>query len=60
MTIAGSITKSSWSRLAADAKKNAQFPGFRKGQIPPYAKPQMVAFCLEDGNEYFDSYPLFD
>jgi len=32
------------SKLMAEAKKNAQFPGFRKGQIPPFAMPKMVRY----------------
>jgi len=31
-----------------DASKNAQFPGFRKGQIPPYAQPKMTNFALRE------------
>ena len=31
-----------------DASKKAQFPGFRKGQIPPYAMPQMTSFALQE------------
>lgn len=27
----------------------AQFPGFRKGQIPPYAMPQIVNFAIQEG-----------
>lgn len=28
--------------------KNADFPGFRKGQIPPYAQPKMTNFALQE------------
>lgn len=28
--------------------KNANFPGFRKGQIPPYAQPKMTTFALQE------------
>jgi len=35
--------------LAKDAAKNANFPGFRKGQIPPYAQPKMTNFALQEG-----------
>ena len=31
-----------------DFKKVAQFPGFRKGQIPPYAQPKMTNFALQE------------
>lgn len=26
----------------------ANFPGFRKGQIPPYAQPQITAFAVQE------------
>ena len=36
-------------QVEIDASKNANFPGFRKGQIPPYARPQMVMFSVQEG-----------
>ena len=36
-------------QIEKDASKKANFPGFRKGQIPPYAKPQMTNFALQEG-----------
>jgi len=35
--------------LEKDATKNANFPGFRPGQIPPYAQPKMTNFALQEG-----------
>ena len=48
MTVQGEQTQEYFSKLMKEAKKNANFPGFKKGQIPPYARPQMVYFCLEE------------
>uniref|UniRef100_A0A7S2CEA7 Trigger factor ribosome-binding bacterial domain-containing protein n=1 Tax=Florenciella parvula TaxID=236787 RepID=A0A7S2CEA7_9STRA len=47
-TVPGGVTKDSMMKIEKDAAKNANFPGFKKGQIPPWAKPQLKAFCVED------------
>lgn len=47
MTVPGETTKEYMKEIEKDAKKNANFPGFRKGQIPPWAKPQLKSFCVE-------------
>lgn len=44
----GLITKLR-TQIVKDASKKAQFPGFRKGQIPPYAQPQMTMFAVQEG-----------
>mmetsp|Transcript_13726 Transcript_13726/g.40154 ORF Transcript_13726/g.40154 Transcript_13726/m.40154 type:complete len:296 (-) Transcript_13726:199-1086(-) len=31
-----------------DSAKHANFPGFRPGQIPPYAQPKMTFFALQE------------
>jgi hypothetical protein len=31
-----------------DASKKANFPGFRKGQVPPYALPQITGFAVQE------------
>ena len=31
-----------------EASKKANFPGFRKGQVPPYAQPQMTGFAVQE------------
>lgn len=48
MTVPGEATEGYMRKLMTEAKKNANFPGFRPGQIPPYARPQMVAFAMEE------------
>eukprot|EP00546_Thalassionema_frauenfeldii_P004622 CAMPEP_0178919674 /NCGR_PEP_ID=MMETSP0786-20121207/14575_1 /TAXON_ID=186022 /ORGANISM="Thalassionema frauenfeldii, Strain CCMP 1798" /LENGTH=178 /DNA_ID=CAMNT_0020593645 /DNA_START=240 /DNA_END=776 /DNA_ORIENTATION=- len=34
--------------ILKDAKKKANFPGFRKGQVPPYAMPQITSFAIQE------------
>jgi len=34
--------------VVRDASKKANFPGFRVGQIPPYAQPKMTQFALRE------------
>lgn len=31
-----------------EASKKANFPGFRKGQVPPYAQPQLTMFAVQE------------
>lgn len=45
----GKMIKEFRVQVEKDASKNANFPGFRKGQIPPYAQPQMTMFALQEG-----------
>ena len=45
----GQMIKKYRDQVSKDAAKNANFPGFRKGQIPPYAQPQMTMFALQEG-----------
>ena len=47
MTVSGETTQRYMTTVEKDAKKNANFPGFKKGQIPPWARPQLVKFCVE-------------
>jgi len=44
----GELVKEIRSKITKDASKNANFPGFRKGQIPPYAQPKMTGFALQE------------
>lgn len=37
------------TQVEKDASRNANFPGFRKGQIPPWAKPQLTMFAVQEG-----------
>lgn len=36
------------TQILKDASKKANFPGFRKGQVPPYAQPQITAFAVQE------------
>jgi FKBP-type peptidyl-prolyl cis-trans isomerase (trigger factor) len=36
------------SQILKDASKKANFPGFRKGQVPPYALPQIMQFSVQE------------
>eukprot|EP00557_Chaetoceros_sp_GSL56_P007723 CAMPEP_0176505194 /NCGR_PEP_ID=MMETSP0200_2-20121128/16358_1 /TAXON_ID=947934 /ORGANISM="Chaetoceros sp., Strain GSL56" /LENGTH=153 /DNA_ID=CAMNT_0017904719 /DNA_START=284 /DNA_END=742 /DNA_ORIENTATION=- len=45
----GKLIKEYRIQVEKDASKKANFPGFRKGQIPPYAQPQMTMFAIQEG-----------
>merc|ERR1719253_2093939 len=45
----GELVKKLRTQVSKDAARNANFPGFRKGQIPPYAQPQMTMFAVQEG-----------
>mmetsp|Transcript_32073 Transcript_32073/g.57991 ORF Transcript_32073/g.57991 Transcript_32073/m.57991 type:complete len:215 (+) Transcript_32073:99-743(+) len=44
----GDLIKKTRTTLSKEAAKNANFPGFRKGQIPPYAQPQITTFAVQE------------
>eukprot|EP00547_Thalassionema_nitzschioides_P000020 CAMPEP_0194209144 /NCGR_PEP_ID=MMETSP0156-20130528/7370_1 /TAXON_ID=33649 /ORGANISM="Thalassionema nitzschioides, Strain L26-B" /LENGTH=177 /DNA_ID=CAMNT_0038936253 /DNA_START=233 /DNA_END=766 /DNA_ORIENTATION=- len=44
----GDLIKEYKITLLKDAKKKANFPGFRKGQVPPYAMPQITGFAIQE------------
>ena len=48
-TAQGSLIKSLNTQVLKDAAKKADFPGFRKGQVPPYAMPQIRGFAVQEG-----------
>mmetsp|Transcript_47207 Transcript_47207/g.73817 ORF Transcript_47207/g.73817 Transcript_47207/m.73817 type:complete len:193 (-) Transcript_47207:28-606(-) len=48
VTVDGDLTKSSFGAIMRDFKKNAQFPGFRKGTIPPFMMPKVKSFVILD------------
>ncbi len=48
INVPGAATQEVFSKLMKDAKKNAQFPGFRKGVVPPFAMPKLVEFVIEE------------
>ncbi|GMH75490.1 hypothetical protein TrLO_g8986 [Triparma laevis f. longispina] len=35
-------------QVIKESAKNANFPGFRKGQIPPWAMPKMSTFAIQE------------
>lgn len=47
-TVEASLIKSVRNSIEKDASKEANFPGFRKGQIPPYAQPQITLFSMQE------------
>eukprot|EP00980_Cylindrotheca_fusiformis_P013648 scaffold3513_cov102-Cylindrotheca_fusiformis.AAC.9 len=48
-TAEGALVKKLNTEVLKDASKKAEFPGFRKGQIPPYAMPQIRVFSVQEG-----------
>lgn len=44
----GELIKSIRAQILKDAAKKANFPGFRKGQVPPYAQPQITNFAIQE------------
>ncbi|KAL7581043.1 hypothetical protein ACA910_005848 [Epithemia clementina (nom. ined.)] len=44
----GALIKEIRAQILKDASKKANFPGFRKGQIPPYAQPQITQFSIQE------------
>ncbi|GAX10979.1 hypothetical protein FisN_2Lh509 [Fistulifera solaris] len=47
-TVDGNMIKDNHTELLKNAKKKANFPGFRKGQVPPYAMPQITQFSIQE------------
>lgn len=48
-SVEGALIKEIRSQILKDASKKANFPGFRKGQVPPYAQPQITNFAVQEG-----------
>ncbi|EJK45670.1 hypothetical protein THAOC_35700 [Thalassiosira oceanica] len=44
----GGKIKSLIQQTEKEASRKANFPGFRKGQIPPYAMPQIRTFAIQE------------
>lgn len=44
----GALIKKLRLTTEKEASRKANFPGFRKGQIPPYAQPQMTGFAVQE------------
>jgi FKBP-type peptidyl-prolyl cis-trans isomerase (trigger factor) len=45
----GSLISELRQQVVKDASKHANFPGFRKGQVPPYAQSKMTTFAIQEG-----------
>lgn len=45
----GELIKKFKIDILKESKKKANFPGFRKGQVPPYAMPQIQGFAIQEG-----------
>lgn len=51
LQIPASISKAKRRECIAALKKNANYPGFRKGSIPPFVMKSVPAFVLKDSAE---------
>ena len=47
-TADGAQVKQLRQQTEKEASKKANFPGFRKGQVPPYAQPQITMFAVQE------------
>lgn len=47
-TADGAKVKKLRAQTEREAGKKANFPGFRKGQVPPYAQPQITTFAVQE------------
>jgi hypothetical protein len=45
----GSLISELRQQVVKESAKHANFPGFRKGQIPPYAQSKMTTFAVQEG-----------
>lgn len=48
LEIPGTYSRQQRKKSLASLKKNANFPGFRKGTIPPFIKKDVDGFVLQD------------
>mmetsp|Transcript_1920 Transcript_1920/g.5775 ORF Transcript_1920/g.5775 Transcript_1920/m.5775 type:complete len:207 (-) Transcript_1920:119-739(-) len=48
LEVSGDKSKEIFQNIFSEFKKNAKFPGFRKGQIPPFMKVEINRFALEE------------
>lgn len=46
--VEGSLIKEIHSTVLRESAKKADFPGFRKGQVPPFAMPQIRGFAVQE------------
>jgi hypothetical protein len=47
--VEGPLIKEIHTTVLKDSAKKANFPGFRKGQVPPFAMPQIKGFAVQEG-----------
>jgi len=47
-TVDGALVKEIHTTVLKDSARKANFPGFRKGQVPPFAMPQIKGFAVEE------------
>lgn len=47
-TADGALVKKLRVQTEKEASRKANFPGFRKGQVPPYAQPQITGFAVQE------------
>lgn len=46
--VEGALVKEIHSTVLKESAKKANFPGFRKGQVPPFAMPQIRGFAVQE------------
>ena len=46
--VEGSLVQEIHSTVLKESAKKANFPGFRKGQVPPFAMPQIRGFAVQE------------
>ncbi|KAL3911446.1 MAG: hypothetical protein SGILL_007278 [Bacillariaceae sp.] len=46
--VEGALVKEIHTEVLKQSAKNANFPGFRKGQVPPFAMPQIRGFAVQE------------
>ncbi|KAL3895458.1 MAG: hypothetical protein SGARI_007441 [Bacillariaceae sp.] len=46
--VEGALVKEVHTEVLKQSAKNANFPGFRKGQVPPYAMGQIRGFAVQE------------
>jgi FKBP-type peptidyl-prolyl cis-trans isomerase (trigger factor) len=46
--VEGVLVKEIHAEVLKESSKKANFPGFRKGQVPPYAMPQIRGFAVQE------------
>lgn len=47
-SVEGALVQEIHATVLRESAKKANFPGFRKGQVPPFAMPQIRGFAVEE------------